>query len=73
MDEYNVDQLYKVTRNLEEEALEWRRYVGGLAEELERCEEEIVQLRWQVGKARVMDGTSGIGRDRDRGDKIGKF
>lgn len=52
--------------------------MNGLAEELERCEEELVQLRWQVSKGKILDTGTGIGRKGEglgygRGEKSDKF
>jgi hypothetical protein len=66
MDDCSVDQLYKATRVLEDEAAEWKRGINNLLDLVQKNEEEISQLRKQLQKYRSEGGIKRYGQSFEK-------
>lgn len=52
IDSFTAEQIYKATRDIEEEAQDWKRYLNQLLATLDKNEEELQYLRKMTNKGR---------------------
>ena len=52
IDSYTTEQVYKATRDIEEEANDWKKHLNFLVSSLEKYEEELQYTRKMMNKGR---------------------